>query len=300
MECKKCQNKAVFLEPNLCREHFISYIENKFVKTIKKHNLLDKKKKIVIACSGGKDSLSLLYLCNKYFNVEALAIDEGISGYRENTLKDLVNFCKKNSIKYRIVSYKDEFGFTLDEMLKILNTKPCSICGVLRRYLLNKHSKDYDVIATGHNMDDEVQSIMMNLFSGNIELLSRLGPKSGVEESKFFVQKVKPFYFLTEKEIMTYAFLMKFDVSFNECPNAPSSFRAKVRDEINKLKEERKVKQQIVKNFIKMLPELKEKIKMQNIEIKKCLRCGKASHNDVCEACNIVEKLNAPLIQVKV
>ena len=299
MKCSKCLEKAIFNDPKFCKEHFISNVESIFRKTVEKYKLFSKKDKIVVACSGGKDSLSLLYLCNKFYHAEALAVDEGISGYRENTLKDFVNFCKKHKVKYNIISYKDEFGFTLDEMLKILDTKPCSICGVFRRYMLNKHSKKYDIIATGHNMDDEVQSIVMNFLNGNVQLFARLGPKSGLQESEEFVQRVKPFYFLSEKEILAYSYLMNFDLEFSECPNAIQSFRANVRDSLNKVKNEREVKQNIVNNFLKILPKLKKEAKKQKYEIKKCAKCKEPSQREICNACVILDKLKQPLIQIK-
>jgi len=216
MNCLKCDENAVFLEPTLCKEHFISYFEKKVKKTIKDFKLVKKTDRIIVACSGGKDSTTILYLLKKiHGTVEALAIDEGIKGYRNKTLVDLKRFCEENKIKLTIYSFKESFGKTLDLMLK-KEKNPCTICGTFRRYLLNKHARGYDKIATGHNLDDESQAIIMNLTKANTELLLRSVPIT--EKKKGFVQRIKPLYFCSEKEVAAYALLKKFSIHFTECP----------------------------------------------------------------------------------
>ena len=144
--------------------------------------------KIAVATSGGKDSLAMLYLLNKHYkNVEAIAIDEGISGYRADTLKALIDFCDKNKIKYHIYSFMSEFGKTLDKMMK-KQENPCTVCGILRRQLLNKYSRGFDKLSIGHNRDDEAQSILMNLLKNNLEISARLGPFVGlIRDKKIYI-----------------------------------------------------------------------------------------------------------------
>src|SRR3989344_7012377 len=124
-----CNSKKIF--NNLCKEHFIKQFEKKVYKTIKDYKLIKPNDKIVVAVSGGKDSLTVLYLLSQKYKVTALAIDEGIKGYRKHTLKDLTNFCNKHKIKLKIKSVKDEFGMDLDGVISNLKLKPCSVCGVM-------------------------------------------------------------------------------------------------------------------------------------------------------------------------
>ena len=147
MACKNCKTKPVIKLPNsnvqLCKNDFIKYFEKKAIKTIGKYKLIEKGDYVGVAVSGGKDSTSLLYILNilakkNNFKIVGIAIDEGIKGYRDFTLKDLKEFCKKNKINLKIYSFKDEFKSTLDKLVK--KERPCTICGILRRTLLNKKS----------------------------------------------------------------------------------------------------------------------------------------------------------------
>jgi len=292
MKCSKCGEKAVLSGPALCRKHFISYFEKKVAGTVKKYHLIGPGNSICVATSGGKDSTAVLYIMKKIFpknKLSALAIDEGIRGYRDKTLADLRHFCLKEKIPLNVVSFKKEFGRSLDEILstKKLKLKPCNICGTLRRYLLNKHSRGFDVIVTGHNLDDESQAIVMNLFRNQIEVLARLGPRTGVSERKSFTQRVKPLYFCSEKESALYALLMGFDVSFNECPYVVYSYRADVRDLLNDYESSHKgTKVNIVESFMDILPNLKKRY--ADSTIVRCSVCGEPSSNQVCNVCRLV------------
>ena len=296
-----CTEKPVislYSGEKLCKNHFIEYFENKVFKTIRQFRLVDKEENLGVALSGGKDSLTILHILDKLskenpkIKVNAIAIDEGIAGYRDKTLITAKKFCDENKIFLNIFSYKEEFGLTLDEMLKILDVKPCTICGIFRRYLLNKKSRELKLtkLATGHNLDDECQSIMMNQMRNDLKASARLGPKVGLINSDLFVQRIKPLYLCTEKEVTTYAFLNGLLDNFNECPNAVHSFRAQVRDSLNDLENKFPgTKYSIVNSFLQTLPFLKEKFK--GGEIKICKNCNEHAANDVCNACIYVEKL---------
>jgi len=284
MICSKCNEKAVFLDPKLCKKHFVVFFEKKVLDTIKKFNLVKKNDKIIVACSGGKDSTTILYLLNKYFgNVAALAIDEGIANYRDKTLVDLKSFCSKHKIPLKIHSFKKEVGNTLDVMLKKKN-HPCTICGTFRRYLLNKYAKAFDKIATGHNMDDEAQAVLMNLLKGNVDLLWNSTPIT--PNLKGFVQKIKPLYFCSEKEVAAYAFLMNFDVGFSECPYIGVSFRHSVRKELNEYSLDNKnVKLNILNKHLKVLESINPKKKGYSF----CKVCCESSRSKTCKACELIQ-----------
>jgi len=304
-----CCNKNPIIEISgehkLCKQHFMKYFESKVFKTIRQYDLIDNKENLGIALSGGKDSLTLLYLLKKLsdqnpkLKLTAISINEGIHGYRDKTLVTAKNFCEKNNIPLHIFSYEEEFSMPLDKMLKVLDVKPCTICGIFRRYLLNKKSKElgFTKLATGHNLDDEAQSIMMNQFKNNIPASARLGPKVGIKQNKNFVQRIKPLYLCTEKEVATYAFMNNILDDFTECPNIPKSYRAQIRDMLNNFENNNPgTKYAIINSFLQILPDLKERFKNEKAGI--CKSCGETASKDKCNACKFVDKLEKTKLKV--
>jgi len=148
MKCSRCDNKSV--HQNFCKEHFIEYFENKVYDTINEYNLIPEGSRIAVAASGGKDSITVLYLLSKRYDVTAIAVDEGIKDYRDKTLIDLKGFCDNLGVKLETISMKEYFGMDLDSAVKKTDKIPCAVCGVARRYALNK-ARGFDVMATGHN-----------------------------------------------------------------------------------------------------------------------------------------------------
>ncbi|MFT4326980.1 MAG: TIGR00269 family protein [Candidatus Woesearchaeota archaeon] len=286
----------------LDKEQFLNYFEKKVFKTIKKYQLIQKGDVVCVATSGGKDSLAVLYMTQKFCKqydipLFALAIDEGIHGYRDHTLDDLQAFCDRYNVSMQIVSFKDTFGKTLDqvreEAMTKFNKKPCTICGIFRRTLLNKYAryKGATKLVTGHNLDDEAQALFMNTLKGNMRHNAALGPIVGLSNNAKFVQRVKPLYFVTEQETRLFAFLKGFKVDFSECPNIGHSFRAIVRDHINAIEgKQRGSKHAMVKAFLEIMPDLKEKYKNSK-EFAYCSDCGDPCSGERCNACEQVREL---------
>ncbi len=303
MACKNCLEHPVMKltgnKVQLCKNHYIKYFEAKVFHTIKNYDLINKNDKVGVALSGGKDSLSVLYILNKLknkikiFDIEAIAIDEGIQNYRDKTLETAKKFCEENNIKLHIFSYKEEFGDTLDNFLKTSKIKACSMCGPFRRYLLNKKSKElgFTKLATGHNLDDEAQTIMMNYFRRNLETSARLGPLTGIKNDQRFIRRIKPLYLMMEKEVATYAFLKGLITEFSECPHSSDSYRGDVRDLLNNMEAKYPgTKYSIITSFLELLPILKENFK-GSIELKSCKECGEPSSQEICQTCKIVNIL---------
>jgi uncharacterized protein (TIGR00269 family) len=299
--CNNCETRPVFKlhsGEKLCNKHFLGYFEKKVRKTIRVHKLIDSGDKIGVAVSGGKDSLTVLDLLHSIFKnnekIEfvAILIDEGIEGYRDESIKRAQAFCEKLGVELDITSYKDEYGFKLDDVVE--GKKPCSVCGVLRRDILNQRAKTLGVtkLATGHNLDDEAQSIIMNQFRNNIEASARLGPMTGLADNKAFVQRIKPLYFVTEKEVMTYAFLKGIVDEFNECPYNQVSYRNHVREFLNRFEEMYSgTKHAIINSFMETVPVLKEKYKEKGLTLNECTRCSGPTSKDVCQKCVILEQI---------
>lgn len=283
MKCTQCEEKAVISQPARCKKHFLQGFEKKAEETIKRFNLIQEKERICVAASGGKDSLALLEILHKRYDVEALCVDEGIAGYRDQTIQDLRDYCKEKNIPLRVVSFKDLGSKPLDE---INPSHPCSTCGVLRRKALLEYSKGYDLIATGHNLDDEAQTILMNLLRNQNALLSRLGPRT--EANKHIAARIKPFYLHPEREIRAYCLLKNITTNFSECPNIVKSFRWQVGEQLNELEQEQPgSKTNIVETFLATSYEEPDK------PTTTCTRCQAPASDELCRACKEITKQSA-------
>lgn len=270
---------------------FINEFEAKAKQTIKKYNLLNKKDKILVAASGGKDSTVVLYLLKKFgYNVSALYINLHLGDYSERCLIALREFCKENKIKLNVLDIKKEFGMRMcnircgvQQNIRISN---CMVCGIVKKWLLNKEARKLkvDKIVTGHHLDDEAQTVIMNFLQGNLMLGANSGPMTGSIKDKKFVPRVKPLYFIPEEDVKKYSKLRKLNVVYEKCPCAASSLRIRTRAFLNNA--DKKIKLRIVGNFLKMLPELRKNLYKQKLIY--CKICSEPSRNEVCKKCGLL------------
>ena len=272
-------------------------IEKKVFETINRYSLLGKADKVLVACSGGKDSTTVLYLLKKLgYNVEALHINLLMGKWSEENLKNIKKFCKQQDVKLHVFDIRKELGYGICYIKDIVksksNLKQCTICGILRRWLINRKARQLhaDKLVTGHNLDDAAQTVLMNWFKGNLLIGVNEGPKVGIIDDKKFVQRVKPLYFCLEKEIEIYARSMKFPVLYQRCPCVQGAYRHEIRKKLNELEMKQPyIKQNIVNNFLTLLPKLRKQA-MQS-ELQYCDSCGEPSRGEICKACIIMQKI---------
>ncbi len=295
--CDRCANsKAIMVRKysgeKLCKDCFIESTRKKVLKDIRKYELIKKGDIVAVALSGGKDSTMVLDILSSLFerkiiDLFAITIDEGIKGYREEGIKIAAKNAKKMGIKHIIVSFKNYFGMTLDEIMKD-NPKrgACTYCGVLRRWILNKVARDMGAgkLATGHNLDDEVQSIVMNYLKGNIDNLTRIGPKSTLKHEEL-VSRVKPLREIPEKEVGLYVVAKDLNAHFDECPYAEESFRAEIGKFIKDLSYKHPtIMHSTLRGFDKIKPVLKREFS-KKVKMGRCIKCGEPASHDLCRAC---------------
>lgn len=304
MECTKCGNPNVIIKRKasgqaLCKDCFIKSIEKKVIQTIKKENFIEKGDKVLVALSGGKDSVVTLEILNSYverhmIELCAVTIDEGIAGYREEGIEIAKSHAKRLGIPHKVVSFKDTFDIDLDEIMALEDHRgSCTYCGVFRRWIINRVAREFGAtkIATGHNLDDETQAIMMNYLEGNVENLAKIGPKTE-SKSDLFTVKIKPLREIPEKEIGLYALAKGLDIHLAGCPYAQESFRMEVSNILKDLSEEHPtILYSTLRGFDKIRPAIRSTMS-HDYEFDRCQRCGEPSSNRLCRACTFLEELD--------
>jgi uncharacterized protein (TIGR00269 family) len=269
-------------------------IEKQVVDTIKKYKLLNKKEKIVVALSGGKDSTSIVYILKKQgYNVHALLIDLYLGSWSKMHNEKMTKFCAENSIPLTIVDLKKELGqgicFIKAVVKKKKNLTGCSVCGSVKRWILNRWAKKLGAnkLVTGHNLDDETQNVLMNFLKGNVLLGVNSSPATGGRAVEGFVQRVKPFFFVAEDDIRAYAKSKNFDILYEKCPCAFGTYRTDTREWMKNIKNSEKLA--VVKGFQEVIP----KLRIENVvKMKKCKKCGEPARGELCSFCRVMDCVN--------
>ncbi|GBL41590.1 tRNA lysidine(34) synthetase TilS [Nitrosopumilaceae archaeon] len=299
MKCDRCENQAAYTRKysgeKLCSECFSNSILRKTAKTISKYNMIKHDELVAVAVSGGKDSLALLNIINQMaathnFRIKAITIDEGIPGYRNEALEIVQTFCAKLNVEHKVFSYKELFDLTLDEALDLRGnekTSSCSICGTLRRRAIDHAAKDIgaDVIATGHNLDDTLQTFVINMLSGDTTKIGWMDPDTSTNT----LRKIKPFCEIYESEIVFYAFTNDIPFQTEPCPHMNEGIRTEIREFLNSLEGKHSgIKNNLYQSIIKVSQIVKNTNHKQKII---CIKCGNECTGEICSVCNMVLKL---------
>jgi uncharacterized protein (TIGR00269 family) len=308
--CSSCKSRAIislsYSGQRLCKKHFLHYFEKKVKRTIREYNMLEGVKHLGVAVSGGKDSLTMLYLLKQIagpmkIRLTAILVDEGIKGYRKKTIEDASVLCKKLDVPLKIYSFKKEIGTDMDKIMKKKKDArevSCTYCGVFRRWILNKAARELkcDRIAIGHNLDDVVQSFLMNMFRNEPFRLARFGPLSGIVDDEDFVVRIRPLYKIPEREIAVYAVLQGFRDDFFPCPYYEEAFRHLVRDFVNDLEARYPgTKFKLLNSYSTVREAMIEKFKHKKGEkVAKCIKCKEPSSGQICKRCLLVEGIGKP------
>ncbi len=305
--CTKCQkSQSLYFRAHsgeyLCKKCFFRSIESKAAKTISKYSMIEYGDKVAIAVSGGKDSLSLLYVLkmlfeqhpNNHNELVAVTIDEGIKGYRDESLQIVKDFCSKLHIESKVLSYQSLFGIDMDKAVvqrPSQKISSCSICGTFRRRAIDIAAETVgaNVVATAHNMDDQLQTFMINLLAGDVERLGWIYPEP-IQYTQNGIKKIKPFVEIYEYEIAFYALQRDIPFQSEECPYMNEGIRTDLRKFFIRLEQDHPgIKYNAYKSMMKVSKSLRSS--MSSAQARKCSRCERVSTGDTCSVCRTLSIL---------
>jgi uncharacterized protein (TIGR00269 family) len=304
MKCRKCGLKAsVNMRQHklaLCKDHYLEWIPEQSERFIKKYEMFTHDDKILVAVSGGKDSLALWdILARLGYQADGLYIGLGIEEdirYSSESKRLAQKFADERSLKLHIVDVEQEYGQPIPVLSELTHRgkgRPCSVCGLTKRHVMNRIARDlgYAVLATGHNLDDEAAVLFGNTLNWLGEYLLRQSPV--LPESPGLARKVKPLCRFYEREMTAYALLRGIEYIYEECPYAVGSKTAYYKELLNQLETERPgAKLTFYLKFLEARQQglFAEQEKVQ-ATLTPCTNCGQpTSAPGLCSFCRLMER----------
>ena len=285
---------------------FKASVERKVRRTVGFWKMFSPEDHIAVAVSGGKDSLTMLLVLKKLASrfprtrVTAVTIDEGIAGYREEAVELAARYCKELGVAHEIVSFQDIYGYGLDGFLRQKRERmsACSYCGVFRRKAINLAARKVGAtkIATAHNLDDMLQTYMLNLLEGDVERFVRFSPVLQDPRGRFLT-RVKPLSEIPEREVALYGYAEGLEFQTASCPYMTEALRNELRSIFNRLE---------LAHPGVLFSSYRAMLKLRNLaepgvppsELQSCQSCGEPTSSTICEACRMVgitsQKLEVP------
>lgn len=278
----------------VCKNCFPKWFEGRVAETIERYKMFKKDERILLGVSGGKDSLALWQVLIRLgYQADGLYLSLGIKNdnYSLDSKEKCIKMKEKLGRELYIVDLKNEIEISIDDARSI-HLKTCSICGTVKRYFLNKitREKAYPVIATGHNLDDEAATLFGNLLRWEESYLRRQYPV--ISGTNFFARKVKPLAFMYERQCAIYALTSGIDYIRTECPYSSKATSISYKENLNQLENRH---EGIMKFFYTNFTNAKKKdnamMKAEEVEIVSCQICGEPTTVAVCRFCRIKEKI---------
>jgi len=327
MECDKCGRDAVlhaaYSGLHLCEDHLCRSVDKRVRRRVREDGLVpddatpEDPETWVVGLSGGKDSVVLTQILHETFEQDprielvALSIHEGIEGYRDRSLDACESLTDDLGIRHEVVTYESEFDVRMDDVVEDdpEGMAACAYCGVFRRDILSRYAEelDADKLLTGHNLDDEAETALMNFLEGDLDQMAQqfdasLGPFEGGdapadrtrEDQEHHVPRAKPLRDVPEKEVALYARFRDLPAHITECPHAEEAYRGEIQEVMLGLEENHPgTRHSIMAGYEKLAALAADAYGGEETEFGECKRCGAPTARDRCRKCSLLDALEA-------
>ena len=296
MKCRKCGNSATIElrrhNAAFCVDDYLEFFRNQVREAIRKHRMFTRDERVLVAVSGGKDSLALWdVLIDDGYDTTGLYLDLGIFDYSVESKAKCEAFAARRGARLLVSRVADEVGGPVPVIKQVTRRPPCSGCGLSKRYLMNRVALDHGlpVVATGHNLDDEAATLFGSVMHWRTEALPRQSPALASTHPKL-VRRVKPLYRLSERETAAYAFLRRIDYIIEECPFAAGATSIAHKEVLNRMEDASPgAKHNFLFGFLDKARAAFERL--EDVSLQECARCGQVTTSTVCAFCKLADQV---------
>ncbi|HXG05260.1 MAG TPA: ATP-binding protein [Candidatus Binatia bacterium] len=296
MKCRRCGGEAVLElrrhNAAFCAADFLEFFRNQVREAIRRHRMFTREEPVLVAVSGGKDSLALWdVLIGEGYRTTGLYLDLGIFDYSQESRARCERFAAERGAPLQVVRVADAVGAPVPVIKDVTRRPPCSGCGLSKRYLMNRVALEggFPVVATGHNLDDEAATLFGSVMHWQTDALARQGPALPSTHPKL-VRRVKPLYRLTERETAAYAFLRGIDYIVEECPFAAGATSIAHKELLNRMEEASPgTKHTFLFGFLDRARAAFERA--DPVPLQECTRCGQVTTGAVCAFCKLADQV---------
>ncbi|MBI3622068.1 MAG: TIGR00269 family protein [Nitrospirae bacterium] len=301
MRCKRCHAAPVAIKlprhhTALCAACFDRYVVDQVERAIKHYRMFRRDEPVLVAVSGGKDSLGLWDLLQRMgYQTTGVHVQQGIGGYSGASEAKTRAFAEAKGLPLIVYDLNKEYGGGVTAIAETSRRSACSACGTVKRYAFNKIGRElgFPVVATGHNLDDEAARLLGNLLRWQVDYLAKQSPALPASHAKL-IRKVKPLFRLTEQEVAAYAVLRKIDYVIDECPMSHDANSLQYKAALNQLEHQSPgTKQFFYLEFLRRQPIVGAESTAEAVVLNECARCGEPTTGELCGHCRLI----APLAQ---